>query len=159
MKFRKLIGILFGQKDFNFLKKPNSDLKKIQKSDFGRFKDWLREQNSLNEFVQKISDGTTVYFSDDYAAAYDLQIVGFGKPNNTIVVQLNLETEDSDDVNERFLEISIKTWSQFGWEVWYLDNKLQWLIIVNESGRKYYNNSDVIKSGRINFEFKLEQII
>ncbi len=158
-QLRKFIDRLFGKKNFNGLQKTTNELKKDQKSDFERFKDWLIEQNAINEFAKEITDGITVYFSDDFAAAYDLRIIGFGKPNNTIVVQLNHETEQSDGLNEEFLEISVKTWKQLGWEIWYLDNKLQWLIVDNENDRKRYKNNDLIKSDRINFQFKLQQIV
>lgn len=83
-----------------------------QKPQFERFKNWLLEQNALNEFALSIKDGTTVYFSDDFAAAYDLRIVGFGEQNNTIVVQLNNETQNGEGLNEDFLEVSAKTWRQ-----------------------------------------------
>ena len=62
------------------------------------------------------------------------------------------------DIDERFLEISIETWTELNWEVWYLDRNLKWMIIANKNGRKKYNNNDLIKSERINFEFKLNQI-
>ena len=124
---------------------------------FQKFKTWIREQNSLHKFADIISDGTTVYFSDDFAACYDMKIKGFAKSEHTIVVQLNIESEN--DVNERFLEISIETWTQVGWEIWYLDPNLQWMIIANPQGRKKYGQDDLIKSERINFEFKLNQII
>jgi len=123
---------------------------------FEEFKNWIKEQNTLHKFADGIFDGTTVYFSDDFAACYDLRIKGFGKSNNTIVVQLDLKSEH--EINERFLEIAVETWSKLSWEVWYLDNNLQWLIIANEDGRKKHEKSDLIKSKRINFEFKLEQI-
>lgn len=123
---------------------------------FQKFKDWINQQNSIHKFADLISNGTTVYFSDEFAACYDLRIKGFEKSNNTIVVQLNLESEH--EINERFLEISIETWTQLSWEIWYLDNNLQWMIIANEKGRKKYEQNDLIKSNRINFEFKLSQI-
>lgn len=158
MKLRKLIGRLFWGINFNKHKKNNSDSKKSQISSFERFKNWLHEQNVLKKFAQNISDGTTVYFSDDFAAAYDLRIVGFGEPSNTIVVQLNLETQEYKGLNERFLETSVKTWKELGWEVWYLDCNLQWLIIDNGYSRIFYSKKDLIKSEKINFEFKLGQI-
>lgn len=160
MSWRELASRLFGGNNFKNPQCSNhSDSKKSKISAFERFKNWLHEQNSLSEFAQNIRDGTTVYFSNDFAAAYDLRIVGFGERNNTIVVQLNLETQESKGLNERFLEISVKTWRELGWKIWYLDCELQWLIIDNGYDRIFYKKKDLIKSDKINFEFKLEQIL
>jgi hypothetical protein len=133
----------------------------VQKSGFQIFKEWIQEQNSLNKFASDIRDGTTVYFSDDFAACYDLMIKGFGKSENTIVVQLNLETESElkGGINENFLKIVVDTWIQLNWEVWYLDTNLKWMTIANKNGQKKYDNNDLIKSDRIDFEFKLKEII
>ena len=120
------------------------------------FIDWIQKQNSLNKFASAINNGTTVYFSDDFAACYDLRIIGFDESYNTIVVQEDISSEHG--IDERFFEISIETWTELNWEVWYLDRKLKWMIIANKNGRKKYNNNDLIKSERINFEFKLNQI-
>lgn len=120
------------------------------------FIDWIKKQNTANKFAKSIDNGTTVYFSDDFAACYDLRITGFGESNNTIVVQEDIQS--ADDANERFLEISIETWTKLNWEVWYLDSNLKWMIIANKDGPKKYNNNDLIKSERINFEFKLKEI-
>lgn len=124
---------------------------------FQTFKNWITVQNSLHKFAESISDGSTVYFSDSFAACYDLRIRGFEKPDHTIVVQLNVESEQ--EINESFLEISIETWTDSNYEIWYLDNKLQWLIIADKNGRNKYEKDDLIKSKRINFEFKLNQIL
>lgn len=120
------------------------------------FIDWIKKQNSLYSFAKVISEGSTVYFSDDFAACYDLRIIGFNESDNTIVVQEDISLEHN--IDERFLEISIETWTKLNWEVWYLDRNLKWMIIANKNGRKKYNNNDLIKSERINFEFKLNQI-
>ncbi len=120
------------------------------------FIDWIKKQNSLYSFAKVISEGTTVYFSDDFAACYDLRIIGFNESDNTIVVQEDISSEHG--IDERFFEISIETWTKLNWEVWYLDRYLKWMIIANKNGRKKYNNNDLIKSERINFEFKLNQI-
>ena len=120
------------------------------------FIDWIKKQNTANKFAKSIENGTTVYFSDDFAACYDLRIVGFEESNNTIVVQEDIQS--AEEINERFLEISIETWTKLNWEVWYLDSNLKWMIIANKDGRKKYNNNDLIKSERINFEFKLKEI-
>lgn len=120
------------------------------------FIDWIKKQNSLYSFAKVITDGTTVFFSDDFAACYDLRIIGFNESDNTIVVQEDISLEHN--IDERFLEISIETWTKLNWEVWYLDRYLKWMIIANKNGRKKYNNNDLIKSERINFEFKLNQI-
>ncbi|MGV6861387.1 MAG: hypothetical protein ACWA41_06420 [Putridiphycobacter sp.] len=127
-------------------------------SEFEKFKNWLHEQNAIDEFAQMITDGTTVYFSDDFAAAYDLRIIGKAKSNPTIIVQLNLETQQNNGVNEDFLKIAVNTWRKMGCEVWYLDKQLNWLIVDNEKERKHYNSNDMIKSEMINFQFKLEQV-
>ena len=146
MNIRKIINRIFRKSDCS--KEPTyiEELRNVPKSDFERFKDWLNEQNYINGFALKIKDGTTVYFSDDFADDYDLKIIGEEKSNNTIIVQID------------FLEIAVKTWRKMECEVWYLDNKLRWLIVDNEKGRKYYKSNDLIKSERMNFQFKLEQV-
>lgn len=106
---------------------------------FQKFKDWIIQQNLIHKFADSKSNGTTVYFPDKFAACNDLRIKGFEKSNNTIVVQLNLESEH--EINERFLEISIETWTTLNYEIWYLDNKLQWLIIADKKGRKKHEKN------------------
>jgi len=146
LKLRKFIDWIAGKNNST----KNSEL------NLQVFIDWIKKQNTANKFAKSIDNGTTVYFSDDFAACYDLRIVGFEESNNTIVVQEDIQP--ADDIDDRFLEISIETWTKLNWEVWYLDSNLKWMIIANKYGRKKYNNNDLIKSGRINFEFKLKEI-
>ena len=96
-------------------------------------KDLIREKNVQEKFTKDITEGTTVYFSDEFAACYDLRIKGFERPD-TIVVQMNLHLGQSEEINEDFLELSVRTWSKLGWEVWYLDNQLKWIVVANEKG-------------------------
>lgn len=147
MKLRKYIEKLLG--------KNNPD--QIHPSGCERFKDWIREKNVQEKFAKDITEGTTVYFSDEFAACYDLRIKGFERPD-TIVVQMNLHLGQSEEINEDFLELSVRTWSKLGWEVWYLDNQLKWIIVANEKGRTKYSHKEVVQSDRINFEFMLSQI-
>jgi len=157
---KKFINRLFGRSHFNKEPKYKKVYTDGQKSDFDKFKNWLHQQNALSRFARNIRDGTTVYFSDDFAAAYDLQIIGLGKEDHTIVVQLNVYNEgEADTLNEDFLDKSVKTWTALGWEVWYLDNALQWLIIDNGTYRIFYNKKDLIKSNSIHFQFTLDQIL
>ena len=152
MELRKFINWIIGKKYANKNYESNSQTE----SNLHTFIDWIQKQNSLNKFASVINNGTTVYFSDDFAACYDLRIIGFDEFDNTIVVQEDISLEHN--IDERFLEISIETWTELNWEVWYLDRNLKWMIIANINGRKKYNNNDLIKSERINFEFKLNQI-
>ncbi len=118
------------------------------------FKDWLKKQNAVYKFAGDIKDGTTVYFSDDLAACYDIRIAGLSDDKDSVVIEF-----ESSFTGEDFIDLAGNIWvNKAGWEMWYVDNDFQWMIIVNENGRKKYSNSDLIKSKRINFEFKLEQI-
>lgn len=137
---------------------------------------WIKRQNELHHFARQINNGTTVYFSDDFAACYDLRIIGFDESNNTIIVQEDVKrsvspfaalddsaggeavVNNEEEINEDFLEIAIDTWSKLNCEVWYVDSNLKWMIIANEKGRKRYTATDVIKSERLNFEFVLREI-
>lgn len=150
---------MFGKNNHNDPPKDKAPAQKAPKSGFLRFKDWLREQNATNEFAKRISDGTTVYFSDDFAAAYDLSITGLGESNNRIMVQLNLDREQNGELNEDFLEIAVETWRKMKCEVWYLDTRLKWIIVDNENGRKHYKSNELIQSSRIDFQFKLEDVV
>lgn len=147
---------------------------KAQKPNLSTFIAWIKAQNEVNNFAELINDGTTVYFSDDFAACYDLRIIGFEGSKNTIVVQVNMPEiryvfennvlkvgEDQpprEQINESLFKLSVETWTKLDWEVWYLDSHLKWMIIANEKGSKKYTDDDLIQSDRINFQFKLNQI-
>ncbi len=120
------------------------------------FKNWLETQNNQHKFAREIKDGTTVYFSDELAACYDIRIVGLLNDKSSIVI----EFENNFTKGEDFIESASNIWvNEAGWEMWFVDNDFQWMIIANENGRKKYNHNELIQSKRINFEFKLEQII
>lgn len=117
---------------------------------------WLRKQNQENNFAKRISDGTTVYFSDDYAAAYDLRIGGGKESGKTIIIQEDVLLTSGRNL----LNFAIEAWvDKMNCELWYLDRDLAWMIIVTkENGQRKYKSSDLIQSKQINFEFRLNQI-
>lgn len=128
---------------------------------FDRFKRWIREQNEEHTFAKEIRDGTTVYFSDDFAAAYDLRIRGMEEENPFIIVQLDIGKgkRGGGGIDYRFLETAVKTWSTMRAEIWYLDPKVKWIIVINKEGRREYGLEEMIISSKIDFQFKLSDIV
>ena len=169
------------------------------------FKSWLNAQNERYKFAREIREGTTVSFSDEFAAHYDLSIQGFGDwGKKRIVVQFNLEISEHDprprerrppmltrlfslfrrdsathptsdatqqpeqrdgpteatlpDFNERFFRLSRDTWTGQGWELWYLDHDLRWVVVSDVDCTRTFSRDDRIQSGRIDFQFSLSQI-
>lgn len=123
------------------------------------FKNWIKHQNKSKQFASSISNGTTVYFSDEFAAAYDLRIIGKGDNKKIIIVQNELE--NSPD----FQQIAIDTWTStsseyppYAQELWYLQSKLEWIVIANQHQQKKYTKEEWIQSECIDFEFKLSQV-
>jgi hypothetical protein len=147
-------------------KSDNELIKYIEKEkrkeySFDRFKRWLREQNEEHTFAKEISEGTTVYFSDDFAAAYDLRIRGLEDTNPFIIVQtdIGMGLGEEGEINQHFLESVVKIWSTMRAEIWYIDPQIEWLVVINEQGRTRYGIDDLITSTRIDFQFKLSDIV
>ena len=122
------------------------------------FKDWIKKQNESKQFASSISNGTTVYFSDEFAAAYDLRIIGKGAGKKTIIVQDELKN------NPSFQQIAIDTWTSatsftaYAQELWYLHTNLEWIVVANKNQQTKYTKEEWIKSECIDFEFKLNQV-
>lgn len=134
---------------------PQSELGAPSISNAEKFTTWIKEQNTQQGFAAHIKDGTTVYFRDDLAACYDLMIHGHKDTPKCIIIELKKSFTQAD-----FLEVAINVWvKEANWELWYIDNNLQWLIKANENGRTQYNHDDLIQSDIIDFEFKLSQVL
>lgn len=148
MKLRKLLDWLIGKNTAKKKEEPQVA------SNSQKFIDWIKQQNALNTFAERISNGTTVYFNDELAACYDLMIQGFRDDEKYIVIEF-----EKSFVREDFIEIAINIWTkEAGWELWYIDEDLQWMVKANENGRIRYGRDDLIQSTVIDFEFKLNQV-
>lgn len=125
-----------------------------------KFKRWLLTKNEQEKFASAIKDGSTVYFSDEFAACYDLKIQGLeGTFKNAIIVQGALvDRFNKTSSNERFLQLAQETWTGLGFELWYIDRELQWLIVATADDSRTYRQEDTIESRVIDFEFSLAQV-
>lgn len=118
------------------------------------FKNWLRKQNNQQHFARDIKDGKMVYLSDELAAPYDIMITGLQDDRASIVIEF-----ESDRRREDYVKIAGTMWiTQAGWEMWYVGKDFQWLIITDEAGQTKYLPHEVIRSKRITFQFKLEDL-
>ena len=117
---------------------------------FASFLLFLKKQNELRPFAKEIGNGTTVYFSDEFAAAYDA-IIHRLHENGPIIIQ---ESRD-----EEFDAFAIKTWLGITKEVWIVHPELSWIKRAYASSSGVYQKDDLFQPSSLpGVSFRLSDI-